>query len=117
LSASSATEKIGATAPIGLALLAADCRYLQIDQRLTEMHKALQAPRNFCLTGKSAICLSSPACKNIVVFIWSKSSAYFRRPVPVEGRWPSSRTLGRDAVDAGGASDEGAFADDEVVWS
>jgi hypothetical protein len=23
-----------------------------------------------------------------------------RRPVPVEGRWPSSRTLGRDAVDA-----------------
>src|SRR5260370_26441064 len=31
-----------------------------------------------------------------------------RHPVPTEGRWPSSRTLGRDAVDAGGAKDEGA---------
>jgi len=35
-----------------------------------------------------------------------------------EGRWPSSRTLGRDAVDAGSAQDESAdLADGEVVWS
>ena len=39
-------------------------------------------------------------------------------PVPREGRWPSSRTLGRDAVDARGAEDESARdADGEVVWS
>ena len=35
-----------------------------------------------------------------------------------EGRWPSSRTLGRDAVDASSAQDESAdLADGEVVWS
>ena len=46
-----AIEKIDATAPIGLAWLSADRRYPQINQRLTEMHKAFQTPRNFCLTG------------------------------------------------------------------
>ncbi len=41
-------------------------------------------------------------------------------PIPsrVRGVSRSSRTLGRDAVDAGCAFDEGAsFADGEVVWS
>ncbi|MDR3484907.1 MAG: hypothetical protein P4M05_08340 [Bradyrhizobium sp.] len=41
-----------------------------------------------------------------------------RRLVPMEGRLAIVTDAGRDAVDAGGASDEGAdFADGEVVWS
>jgi hypothetical protein len=42
-----AIKKIDDTAPIGFALLAADCRYLQINQRLTEMHKAFSNAPNF----------------------------------------------------------------------
>jgi hypothetical protein len=64
-------------------------------------------------TGKSAELsgdgLSSPFCKNIPVLDLTKSLLYPRCPVPEEGRWPSSRTLGRDAVDAGSAEDESAF--------
>jgi hypothetical protein len=41
-----------------------------------------------------------------------------RRPVPLEGRFAIVTDVGRDAVDASGAEDEGAgFADGEVVWS
>jgi hypothetical protein len=39
--------------------------------------------------------------KNIFLFFSTPNHSYIsRHPVPVEGRWPSSRTLGRDAVDA-----------------
>jgi hypothetical protein len=48
----------------------------------------------------SCFCLSSPLRKNISVFPKYKSGYMIRHPVPREGRWPSSRTLGRDAVDA-----------------
>jgi hypothetical protein len=52
-------------------------------------------------SGFNLIWLSSPLRKNISIFFRRKSSAYDRYPVPVKGRWPSSRTLGRGAVDAG----------------
>jgi hypothetical protein len=71
-------------------------------------------------TGKSVgcfpRCLSSPFRKNISVFPKPKSPSYPRRPVPKEGRWPSSRTLGPDAVDAAALLTNGANADGEVVW-
>jgi hypothetical protein len=39
--------------------------------------------------------------KKIFLFLSTPNHPYIsRHPVPVEGRWPSSRTLGRDAVDA-----------------
>jgi hypothetical protein len=51
-------------------------------------------------SGKSAIWLSSHH-KKIFLFLSTPNHPYIsRHPVPVEGRWPSSRTLGRDAVDA-----------------
>ena len=41
-----------------------------------------------------------------------------RRLVPLEGRLAIVTDAGRDAVDADGAKDEGAwFADGEAVWS
>jgi hypothetical protein len=65
-----------------------------------------------------AFALSSPDGKNISVFPKPNQLYGFRHPVPEEGRWPSSRTLGWDAVDAGGAKDESAdFADGQIVWS
>jgi hypothetical protein len=63
------------------------------------------------------ICLSSPICKNISVFIEGKSPAYYRHPVPREGRWPSSLALGRGAVDADALLTNGAEAYGKVVWS
>jgi hypothetical protein len=40
------------------------------------------------------------------------------RPVPIEGRFAIVTNAGRDAVDASGASDEGALlADGKGVWS
>jgi hypothetical protein len=61
--------------------------------------------------------------KNFSLLFPGKSVAFTGRPVPKEGRWPSSRTLGRDAVDA--AMSHALFARDErqlvaygeVVWS
>jgi hypothetical protein len=39
--------------------------------------------------------------KKIFLFVSTPNHPYIsRHPVPQEGRWPSSRTLGRDAVDA-----------------
>jgi hypothetical protein len=60
---------------------------------------------------------SSPALKNIMLCFRGKSSAYLDGLVPEEGRWPSSRTLGPDAVDAEALLTNGADADGEVVWS
>ena len=58
--------------------------------------------------GKSAISLSSPLKKNILVFARPKSPAYNSRPVPPEGRLAIVTDAGRDAVDADSAKDEGA---------
>jgi hypothetical protein len=41
-----------------------------------------------------------PHLQKYFCFSETKSPLCSRHPVPQEGRWPSSRTLGRDAVDA-----------------
>src|ERR1700761_889135 len=51
-------------------------------------------------TPSSCFSLSSPIAKNIPLPFPAKSLAYVGHPAPEEGRWPSSRTLGRGAVDA-----------------
>jgi hypothetical protein len=52
--------------------------------------------------------LSSPSRKNIVVFTRPKSTLELPPSRPPEGRLAIVTDAGRDAVDAGGASDEGA---------
>jgi hypothetical protein len=62
--------------------------------------------------------LSSPFCKNILIFRSRKSPYIQPRPVPLEGRLEIVTDAGQDAVDAGGARDEGAFpAYGKIVWS
>ena len=51
--------------------------------------------------------LSSPIRKNILVFRNENQHYIHNRPVPKEGRCATSRNVGRDAVDADGALDEG----------
>jgi hypothetical protein len=52
--------------------------------------------------------LSSPFCKNILIFR-SRKSLYIRsRPVPLEGRLEIVTDAGQDAVDANSAKDEDA---------
>jgi hypothetical protein len=69
------------------------------------LRAALCDPQCDYPTGKSVapsgFRLSSPPSKNISVFPKYKSRYMIPHPVPPEGRWPSSQTLGRDAVDAG----------------
>jgi hypothetical protein len=76
--------------------------------------KLLPCLANFmenCLTGKSLlnrVCdVSSPSRKNILLFR-NRKSAYIN-PVLLrkEGRWPSSRTLERDAMDATASGAQG----------
>jgi hypothetical protein len=65
--------------------------------------------RKICPTGKSLIRLSSPACKNIPLLVSPKSILKLPPSRPTQrGVSRSSRTLGRDAVDADGAADESA---------
>jgi hypothetical protein len=61
--------------------------------------------------------LSSPSVKNILIFRIGKSVYIAPHPVPQRGVSRSSRTLVRDAMDAGGAQDGRTGADGEVVWS
>jgi hypothetical protein len=61
-----------------------------------------------CPTGKSVTCLSSPLCKNIPLRRTPKSNLYPSPSRPPEGRLAIVTDAGRDAMDAGGASDEGA---------
>jgi hypothetical protein len=61
--------------------------------------------------------LSSPIFKNISVRDSPKSDLNPSPSRPTEGRLAIVTDAGRDAVDAGGAKDEGAEADGEVVWS
>ena len=50
--------------------------------------------------------VSSPVCKNILIFRKRKSDLYRLRPVPQKGRLAIVTDAGRDAVDAGSAGDE-----------
>ncbi len=62
--------------------------------------------------------LSSPFCKNILIFRSRKSPYILRPSCPTEGRLEIVTDAGQDAVDGSGAKDEGAWlADGEVVWS
>jgi len=79
--------------------------------------------RDFACRGKSASprAFACPApFEKIFLFFRNPNHRYIvSHPVPEEGRWPSSRTLGRDAVDASGALDEGAlsaFAKASADW-
>jgi hypothetical protein len=58
------------------------------------------AKNPICRSGSTCVALSSPLCKNNSVYPKCKSVYVVCHPVPEEGRWPSSRTLGRGAVDA-----------------
>jgi hypothetical protein len=88
-----------------------------------------------CPTGCLLIWLSSPFCKKILLHLRPKSLLQLPPSCPIEGRWPSSRTWGRDAVDAAasgvkrdagrasacersnGAPTNDAEAYGKVVWS
>jgi hypothetical protein len=65
-----------------------------------------------CPTGKSATAADFPKSsldrKNISVFPKPDPLYIHRRLVPLEGRIAIVTDAGRDAVDAGGANDEGA---------
>jgi hypothetical protein len=62
--------------------------------------------------------VSSPFGKNISVFPKYKSGYMICHPVPLRGALRNVINAGQDAVDAGGAKDEGANpADGEGVWS
>ncbi len=76
--------------------------------------RSIRATGPICPTGKSVVVfLSSPICKNISLNPSGKSLLQ-----PKRGALRNVINAGRDAVDAGGASDEGAeSADGEVVWS
>src|SRR5258708_7418661 len=54
----------------------------------------------------------------IFLFSFDPNHFYIRAVLSFrEGRWPSSRTLGRDAMDAAALVTNSAKADGEVVWS
>jgi hypothetical protein len=59
-----------------------------------------QSARLICPTGWPAQIVSSPFCKNILLFRRRKSPHNHRRPVPHEGRFAIVTNAGRDAVDA-----------------
>ena len=59
------------------------------------------------ITASSDCPLSIPLCKNISLHARPKSNPYFPPSRPTEGRIAIVTNAGRDAVDAGGASDEG----------
>jgi len=61
--------------------------------------------------------LSSPFCKNILIFRTPNQFYIPRRLVPSEGRFAIVTDAGRDAVDADAPITNGAEADGEVVWS
>src|ERR1700730_8039235 len=65
-------------------------------------------PTICCLRGKSLNFLSSPLCKKILLRRNPKSLLYPPPSRPTEGRFAIVTDVGRDAVDAGCASDEGA---------
>jgi hypothetical protein len=98
------------------------CSYVSRKRRKHEgdrknSHKIFQTPRNFCLTGKSPVGLSSPVCKNISssqpTQITGLSHAV---PSHLEGRLAIVTDAGRDAVDADVPMTNGTDADGEGAW-
>ena len=84
---------------------------------MTEQKKILPSAHSDNPTGKPGNALSSPFAK---IFPFTSDANHFHvrsRPIPREGRWPSSQTLGLDAVDAAALLTNGANADGQVVWS
>src|SRR5260370_27946066 len=81
--------------------------------------RSIRATGPICPTGKSVVVfLSSPICKNISLNPSGKSLLQLPPSCPKRGALRNVINAGRDAVDAGGASDEGAeSADGEVVWT
>src|ERR1700720_3684010 len=82
----------------------------------------IQPPQVICPSGAVRDvmfgCFVQPFSKNISVFPKCKSGVYFAPSRPTRGRLAIVTNAGRDAMDAGGASDEGAKpADGEVAWS
>ena len=61
--------------------------------------------------------LSSPFCKNILIFRNRKSVYIPRRPAPLGGALAIVTDVGRDAVDAEGALTNALEADGKTVWS
>jgi hypothetical protein len=61
--------------------------------------------------------LSSPFCKNILIFRRPKSVYIPRRPAPLGGALAIVTDVGRDAVDADAPLTNGAEADGKTVWS
>ena len=61
--------------------------------------------------------LSSPSCKNILIFRNRKSVYIHGHPASPEGRLAIVTDAGRDAVDVEAPLTNGAEADGEVVWS
>jgi hypothetical protein len=84
-------------------------------------HRVISLPLRtsvICPTGCPAIFVSSPFVKNIPLSPSGKSSLPICPVPPHRGALAIVTDAGRDAVDASGASDEGALlADGEVVWS
>ncbi|HZE53590.1 MAG TPA: hypothetical protein VE111_10045 [Bradyrhizobium sp.] len=63
-------------------------------------------------------CFVQPSSKKHFCFSEMKIRVYLAPSRPTEGRLAIVTNAGRDAMDAGGASDEGAKpADGEVAWS
>src|SRR5258705_2918793 len=63
-------------------------------------HEFVEADRRDLPDGQISKILSSPLCKNNSLSPSGKSKLEVPPSCPEEGRWPSSRTLGWDAVDA-----------------
>jgi hypothetical protein len=74
--------------------------------------KELNPSLQFCPTGKSDLLphwgVSSPLCKNILIFRRPKSPLYLSPSHPDRGALRNVNSAGRAAVDAEGASDGGA---------
>ena len=62
-------------------------------------------PQVICPTGNLLTRVSSPLLKKSRFSADPNQFQKFLRPVLREGRWPSSRTLGWDAVDAAASGD------------
>jgi hypothetical protein len=135
LSLSSGAHSRGPLAPSGCKAAArrsADC---PTGQFLTQLLRPNGLARKTKIPEPDQADLSCPApLQKYSVFPKCKSGYMICHPVPGEGRWPSSRTLGRDAVDAAvparaviagrifrersdRAQTNGAAADGKIVWS
>jgi len=77
------------------------CRALRITANLSSRFNVI------CPTGKSDFPVQPFSKKFSTLLVGQIISTSSRHPVPREGRWPSSRTLGRVAVDAAASARKG----------